>query len=125
MINFRIRRKLENINEWDEICRMLPKRVIHYDTKINNFFFEKDSNKVIALIDLDKLITCCVLSDIGDMIRTYSSPIGEESKDISKVTCNKDIVNKFKESLILREREYLNFGGLAIPFIQSVRFLTD
>ena len=104
---------------------MLPKRVIHYDTKINNFLFEKDSNKVIALIDLDKLITGCVLSDIGDMIRTYSSPVGEESKDISKVTCNKDIVNKFKESLILREIEYLNFGGLAIPFIQSVRFLTD
>ena len=79
--------------KWDEICRMLPKRVIHYDTKINNFFFEKATNKVIALIDLDKLMPGCVLSDIGDMIRTYSNPIGEESKDILKVICNKNIVD--------------------------------
>ena len=115
--------------EWDEICRKLPKRVIHYDTKINNFLFEKTTNKVIALIDLDTLMPGCVLSDVGDMIRTYSNPMGEESKDISKVICNKNIVaaiiNGFKDSLTLKEIEYLNFGGLAITFMQSVRFLTD
>ena len=71
----------------------------------------------------------CVLSDIGDMIRTYSNTLGEESKDISKAKCNKNIVaailNGFKDSLTILERKYLNFGGLAITFMQSVRFLTD
>ena len=71
----------------------------------------------------------CVLSDVGDMIRTYSSPVGEEYKDISKVTCNKNIVaaivDNFKVSLTLKEIEYLNFGGMAVTFMQSVRFLTD
>ena len=71
----------------------------------------------------------CVLSYVGDMIRTYSNPMGEESKDISKVTCNKNIVaailNGFKDSLTIMETKYLNFGGLAITFMQSIRFLTD
>jgi hypothetical protein len=71
----------------------------------------------------------CVLSDIGDMIRTYSNPVGEESKDVSKVTCNKNIVaaivNGFKGALTHKEIEYLNFGGQAITFMQAVRFLTD
>ena len=71
----------------------------------------------------------CVLSDIGDMIRTYSNTLGEESKDISRVTCNKNIVdtilNGFKDSLTIMEKKYLNFGGLAITFMQSVRFLSD
>ena len=124
-----IEKELPILNKWDEVCNSLPKRVIHYDTKINNFLFEKKTDKVLALIDLDTLMPGCVLSDIGDMIRTYSNTLGEESKDISEVTCNKDIVaaivNKFKDSLTLREIEYLIFGGLAITFMQSVRFLTD
>ena len=124
-----IERNLKILAEWDEICRKLPKRIIHYDTKINNFLFEKKTNNVIALIDLDTLMPGCVLSDVGDMIRTYSNPMGEESKDISKVTCNKNIVaailNGFKDSLTIMETNYLNFGGLAITFMQSIRFLTD
>ena len=124
-----IERNLKILAEWDEICRKLPKRIIHFDTKINNFLFEKTTNKVIALTDLDTLMPGCILSDVGDMIRTYSNPMGEESKDISKVICNKNIVaaiiNGFKDSLTLKEIEYLNFGGLAITFMQSVRFLTD
>ena len=124
-----IEENLKILIKWDEICMILPKRVIHYDTKVNNFLFEKESYKVIALIDLDTLMPGCVLSDIGDMIRTYSNPVGEEYKDISKVTCNKNIVaailNGFKDSLTIMERKYLKLGGLAITFMQSVRFLTD
>ena len=124
-----IKGNLKILIEWDGVCTQLPKRVIHYDAKINNFLFEKDSNKVIALIDLDTLMPGCVLSDVGDMIRTYCNPDGEESKDILKVICNENIIasiiNGFKDSLTHKEIEYLNFGGLAITFMQSVRFLTD
>ena len=124
-----IEKNLKILAEWDEVCRKLPKCVVHYDAKINNFLFKKNNNKVIALIDLDTLMPGCVLSDIGDMIRTYSNTLGEESKDISKVTCNKNIVaailNGFKDSLTIMERKYLKLGGLAITFMQSVRFLTD
>jgi hypothetical protein len=73
----------------------------------------------------------CVLSDIGDMIRTYSSPVGEESKEIEKVVCNLEIINTIiqeftkKTALEKKEIENLFFGGMAITFMQSVRFLTD
>jgi len=73
----------------------------------------------------------CVLSDVGDMIRTYSNPVSEEYKEISKVVCNKTIVygilDSFKTSCKLEvlEKQNLFFGGLAITLMQSIRFLTD
>ena len=119
------------LKKWDEVCNSLPKRVVHYDTKINNFLFDKKTDEVLALIDLDTLMPGCVLSDIGDMIRTYSNPVGEESKEIDKVVCNMEIINtiiqEFTKKVALGKREIGNlfFGGMAITFMQSVRFLTD
>ena len=126
-----IEENLKILIEWDGVCIQLPKRIIHYDAKINNFLFEKTTNKVIALIDLDTLMPGCVLSDVGDMIRTYSNPVGEEYKDISKVICNKTIVygilDRFEKLCKLEglEKQNLFFGGLAITLMQSIRFLTD
>ena len=126
-----IEKELPIINKWDEVCNSLHKRVVHYDTKINNFLFDKKTDDVLALIDLDTIMPGCVLSDIGDMIRTYSNPVGEESKEIDKVVCNMEIINTIiqeftkKVALGKKEIENLFFGGIAITFMQSVRFLTD
>ena len=126
-----IEKELPILKKWDKICNTLPKRIVHYDAKINNFLFDKKTDKVLALIDLDTLMPGCVLSDIGDMIRTYSSPVGEESKEIEKVVCNMVIINTIikefakKVALEKKEKENLFFGGMAITFVQCVRFLTD
>ncbi|MDA9808773.1 aminoglycoside phosphotransferase family protein [Flavobacteriales bacterium] len=124
-------KELPILNKWDEVCNSLPKRVVHYDTKINNFLFDKKTDKVLALIDLDTIMPGCVLSDIGDMIRTCSNTVGEESKEIEKVVSNLEIINAIiqaftnKVALQKEERESLFFGGMAITFMQCVRFLTD
>jgi len=126
-----IEKELPILKKWDEVCNSLPIRVVHYDTKINNFLFDKTTDEVLALIDLDTLMPGCVLSDIGDMIRTYSNPLGEESKEIEKVICNVEIINTIievftkKAALQKEEIENLFFGGMAITLMQSVRFLTD
>ena len=126
-----VEKELPILNKWDKVCNSLPKRVVHYDTKINNFLFNKTTDEVLALIDLDTIMPGCILSDIGDMIRTYSNPVGEESKEIEKVICNMEIINTIiqeftkKVALGKKEIENLFFGGMAITFIQSVRFLTD
>ena len=126
-----IEKELPILKKWDEVCNSLPIRVVHYDTKINNFLFDKTTDEVLALIDLDTLMPGCVLSDIGDMIRTYSNPLGEESKEIEKVICNTEVINTIiqaftkKVALEKEEIENLFFGGLAITFMQCVRFLTD
>ena len=127
----KISNEITILNKWDEVCNSLPKRVVHYDTKINNFLFNDKTNEVLAIIDFDTLMPGCVLSDIGDMIRTYSNPVGEESKEIEKVVCNTEIVNVIikefakKASLEKKEKENLFFGGQAITFMQCVRFLND
>ena len=119
------------LKKWKKVCNSLPKRVVHYDTKINNFLFDKKTNEVLALIDFDTIMPGCVLSDIGDMIRTYSNPVGEESKEIDKVVCDMEIINTIiqeftkKVALAKEEIENLFFGGMAITFMQNVRFLTD
>ena len=126
-----IEKELPILKKWDEVCNSLPIRVVHYDTKINNFLFDKKTDKVLALIDLDTLMPGCVLSDIGDMIRTYSNPLGEESTEFKKVFCKMEIVNTIikeftnKAALEKEETENLFFGGMAITFMQCVRFLTD
>ena len=126
-----IKKEFPILKKWDEVCYSLPTRVVHYDTKINNFLFDKKTDEVLAIIDFDTLMPGCVLSDIGDMIRTYSNPVGEESKEIEKVVCNIEIINVIiKEfaktaSLEKKEKENLFFGGLAITFMQCVRFLND
>jgi len=126
-----IEKKLPVLKKWDEVCDTIPKRVVHYDTKINNFLFDKKTEEVLALIDFDTIMPGCVLSDIGDMIRTYSNPVGEESKEIEKVICNVGIINTIikeftkKVDLEKKEKESLFFGGMAITLMQCVRFLTD
>ena len=126
-----IEKEIPILKKWDYVCNSLPKRIVHYDTKINNFLFDRTTNEVLAIIDLDTFMPGCVLSDIRDMIRTYSNPIGEESKSIEKVVCNIEIVNaiiqEFTKTASLEKKEIDNlfFGGLAITFMQCVRFLMD
>ena len=89
------------------------------------------TQKVIALIDLDTIMPGSVLSDIGDMIRTYTNPMGEESKLFDKVKADgkimDSIIKGFCSEVQIREEEIIQLekGGKAITFMQCVRFLTD
>src|SRR5258708_35169636 len=59
-------------------------RVTHHDTKISNVLFNKN-DKGLCVIDLDTVMAGYFISDTGDMIRTYLSPVDEEEKDFSKI----------------------------------------
>ena len=73
------------------------------------------------------------LSDIGDMIRTFSNTLGEESKNIDGVKADieiiQNIINGFlsscKNILTNEEKDNLLFSGKAITLLQCIRFLTD
>lgn len=126
-----IENQLQLIKDFDSINKSLPLRTVHNDTKISNFLFDKKVQKVKALIDLDTLMPGTVLSDIGDMIRTYSNPLGEESVDFKNIAANNETIDAtiegFCSQAILNpnEKKHLRFGGKAITLIQSIRFLTD
>ena len=129
----RIKSSRKILQKFDKLNVALPNRVVHFDVKINNFLFDKTTNKAKAIIDLDTLMPGTVLSDIGDMIRTFSNCVGEESQNIYEVEADfeiiKNIINGFVSSceniLTKAEKDNLLFSGKAITLLQCIRFLTD
>ena len=65
---------------------LIPERVTHNDTKLNNVMLDDETNEGICVIDLDTVMPGLVLYDFGDMVRTATSPSAEDERDLSKVT---------------------------------------
>jgi Ser/Thr protein kinase RdoA (MazF antagonist) len=107
-------------------------RVTHHDTKISNVLFDK-KDKALCVIDLDTLMSGYFISDLGDMMRTYLSPVSEEESDFSKIEVRKPFYDaiiegyysEMKGILTQVEKEYLNYAGQFMIYMQALRFLTD
>ena len=107
-------------------------RVTHHDTKISNVLFD-DKDKGICVIDLDTLMPGYFISDVGDMMRTYLSPVSEEEKDFSKIEVRdefykaivKGYYNQMKEVLTETEKKSFFYAGKFMIYMQALRFLTD
>lgn len=107
-------------------------RVTHHDTKISNVLFD-NSGKGICVIDLDTIMPGYFISDVGDMIRTYISPAGEEEKDFDKVEFRidyftaivKGYLDKMKGVLSPTEINHTVYAGKFMIYMQALRFLTD
>lgn len=110
----------------------LKLRVTHHDTKISNVLFD-DADKGICVIDLDTVMPGYFISDVGDMIRTYISPYGEEEKDLSKLEVREDYFIAIAEGYLHEMNAALNevelnhfvFAGKFMIYMQALRFLTD
>lgn len=122
----------------DEMTRpqkegILPKRISHCDTKVNNVLFDEATGKVLCVIDLDTTMPGYVMSDFGDFMRTAGNTGAEDDKDLSKVGLNMEIFKAFAKGyletagswLTPAEVEYLPFGARLLTYMQTVRFLTD
>lgn len=121
------------VEKYNELIQVLPPRITHNDTKISNLLFDKNTNKPFAIIDLDTLQIGTVLSDFGDMVRSYCPSHSEEETDIEVLSFRRDIYEALKKgfleetSTILKpiEKESLFFAGELTIYIQALRFLTD
>ena len=108
------------------------KRVTHHDTKISNVLFD-ENNKGICVIDLDTVMPGYFISDVGDMMRTYLSPAGEEETDYSKITVRENYfdaivqgyLNEMKDELSTEEKKYFVYAGKFMIYMQALRFITD
>lgn len=108
------------------------KRVTHHDTKISNVLFDK-SGKGICVIDLDTIMPGYFISDVGDMLRTYLSPVSEEEKDLSKIEIREEYfkaildgyLSQMHNELSKEEIKYFVYAGKFMIYMQAVRFLTD
>jgi Ser/Thr protein kinase RdoA (MazF antagonist) len=107
-------------------------RVTHHDTKISNVLFDKDG-KGLCVIDLDTVMPGYFISDVGDMLRTYLSPVSEEEKDYSKIHIRDEYfqaivdgyLSEMKDELSQEEKKYFVYAGKFMIYMQAIRFLTD
>ena len=107
-------------------------RVMHHDTKISNILFDQNHHG-LCVIDLDTVMPGYFFSDLGDMFRTYLSPVNEEEKDLSLIQIRIDIYKAIVEGYaqgmgdILTEKEQQSFfdAGAIMIYMQALRFMTD
>lgn len=107
-------------------------RVTHHDTKISNVLFDDDGNG-LCVIDLDTTMPGYFISDVGDMMRTYLSPLSEEEKDFSGIEVRdeyflaiaKGYLQEMSEELTPTELDHFVYSGEFMIYMQAVRFLTD
>lgn len=112
---------------------IIPLRITHNDTKINNVLLDAKTGEGMCVIDLDTVMPGLILHDFGDMVRTFTSPVEEDERDLTKVFLRKDIFESLTKGFIAAtdefltsaEREHLLLGAKVIILIMGVRFLTD
>jgi len=111
----------------------IPVRVTHNDAKVNNVMLDKNSNKGVCVIDLDTVMPGLSIYDFGDMVRTGTTFVDEDERDLSKVSMSlpmfevlaRGYAEQSKHFLISTEKEHLAFAAKLITFEQLIRFLTD
>jgi Ser/Thr protein kinase RdoA (MazF antagonist) len=108
-------------------------RVTHNDTKINNILFDATTRQTVCVIDLDTLMPGYFIYDVGDMVRTFVSPVSEEERDYSKIEFRKDVydavvdgyLSEMKEVMSASEMEAISFAGKMMTYMMALRFTTD
>jgi Ser/Thr protein kinase RdoA (MazF antagonist) len=107
-------------------------RVTHHDTKISNVLFDANG-KGICVIDLDTVMPGYFISDAGDMMRTYLSPVSEEEKEFDKIIVREDYfraivkgyLSEMGTELTDAETDHFVYAGMFMIYMQAMRFLTD
>ena len=112
---------------------LIPERVTHNDTKLNNVLIDKETHEAVCVIDLDTSMPGLVPYDFGDLVRTSTTSTAEDEKDLSRIEFLPDmfkaLVRGYLSSasgfLVKTELENLVFGGILMTYETGIRFLTD
>lgn len=112
---------------------LVPERITHNDTKLNNVMLDDVTGQGICVIDLDTVMPGLALYDFGDMVRTATSPAKEDEQDLTRVTMQfsmfEALARGYLESagsfLTPTEKSQLAFSGKLITLEIGIRFLTD
>ena len=112
---------------------ILPLRVTHNDTKLNNVLIDKKSGNGICIIDLDTTMPGLSINDFGDSIRFGANHNAEDEKDLSKVNFDIDLYRVYTKGflegtsgcLTQEELDYLPWGAKLMTLECGIRFLTD
>lgn len=112
--------------------KLLPLRVTHNDTKLNNVLLDKATRKALCVLDLDTVMPGLSLYDFGDSIRFGAATAEEDEQDLSKMELNLHLFEVYTKGYLeaataMTETEIamLPMGALAVTLELATRFLKD
>lgn len=112
---------------------LLPERVVHNDTKIDNVLFDKSTGEALCVVDLDTVMPGSALHDFGDLVRSTVAAAAEDESDLARVALRLPIFEALVRgyltgaagTLVPAEIERLVTAAKVITLECGVRFLTD
>jgi Ser/Thr protein kinase RdoA (MazF antagonist) len=112
---------------------LLPLRVTHNDTKLNNVMLDKTTRQALCVLDLDTVMPGLSLYDFGDSIRFGAATAAEDERDLSKMNLDLEMFAAYtrgflegaEDSLTDAEVEYMPWGARLMTLECGMRFLTD
>ena len=111
---------------------VIPERVTHNDTKLNNVLLDESTSEGICVIDLDTTMPGSALYDFGDMVRTATPSTREDDPDLKHIGIRLDrfealVKGYLSTATFLNKAEIDNlaFSGKLITLECGIRFLTD
>lgn len=112
---------------------MIPTRVTHNDTKLNNVLLDSETNRGVCVIDLDTVMPGLSLYDFGDSMRSGANTAKEDESDLSKVSLDLEMFKAYTEGYLSQtnecltkaEKENLAFSVKLMTLECGMRFLAD
>lgn len=111
---------------------ILPLRVTHNDTKLNNVLLDTATRKSLCVLDLDTVMPGSSLYDFGDSIRFGAATAAEDEPDTSKMSLDLHLFEVYTKgfleaapSLTNMEVAMLPLGAYIMTLELAVRFLKD
>jgi len=112
---------------------VIPERITHNDTKLNNVLLDDITGKGLCVLDLDTVMPGMSLHDFGDMARSAANPVAEDEQDLRKVAVQVPIFEALARgymegaegALLPIEKDHLTTSFKLLTFECGIRFLTD
>ena len=111
---------------------VLPLRVTHNDTKLNNVLLDNDTRKPLCVLDLDTVMPGLSAYDYGDSIRFGAATAVEDEQDVSKMKLDIALFQAYTKGYLeaapaLTDAEVaaLPLGAFTMTLECGSRFLKD
>ncbi len=112
---------------------VLPTRVTHNDTKLNNVLMDDKTGEGVCIIDLDTVMPGLAINDFGDSIRFGANHCAEDETDLSKMSIDLGLYETYVQAFLEgaggaltdAEIKYLPWGAKLMTLECGIRFLTD
>lgn len=112
---------------------IIPIRVTHNDTKLNNVMLDPKTGEGVCVVDLDTVMPGSLLYDYGDSLRFGASTGAEDEQDLSKISFDLTYFEAYTDAFLSEladtitpaEAELLPFSAKLMTLECGMRFLAD